>query len=50
MTVDRLHVERSPVAPSPSGRLRPPPHRLQRVAVTFMRLGQSDIRSDGASA
>ena len=49
MTVDGLHMERPPVDPSPSG-LSLPPHRLQHVAMTFMRLGRSDVRSDGASA
>ena len=49
MTVDGLHLERSPVYPSPSG-LSLLPHRLQHVAVTFMQSGRSDVRSVGASA
>jgi hypothetical protein len=48
MTVDGLHGEIPPVDLSPSG-LRLPPHRLQHVAVTFMRLGRSDVRSDRSS-
>ena len=48
MTVDGPHVGRAPVDPSPPG-LSLPSHPLQQVAVTFVRLGRSDVRSNRAS-